>query len=194
MLRSATAALCALLLSSCASITTGQNQTVSVETPLCPAVTCRLVNKDGTFFVASTPGTVMVNRSCGDLTIQCSKAGETDYLMTVDSSVKAMAFGNLLFGGIIGVGVDAVTGAACEYPSLIPVPMDCRAPSVADAPIKDAVPEAVDKAAVALKCADPHPLMDGPDGGRFYTASCADHDIMLRCDDKGCKATEFKAG
>jgi hypothetical protein len=32
-----------------------------------------------------------------------------------------MAFGNILFGGIIGVGVDTATGAAYDYPTLITV-------------------------------------------------------------------------
>jgi hypothetical protein len=32
-----------------------------------------------------------------------------------------MAFGNILFGGVIGVGVDVATGAAYDYPALITV-------------------------------------------------------------------------
>jgi hypothetical protein len=34
-----------------------------------------------------------------------------------------MAFGNLLFGGPIGAGVDMASGAAYDYPNLIPVTM-----------------------------------------------------------------------
>lgn len=36
-----------------------------------------------------------------------------------------MAFGNLLFGGVIGAGVDIGTGAAYDYPNLISVPFTC---------------------------------------------------------------------
>ena len=41
----------------------------------------------------------------------------------VKSFTKGMAFGNILFGGIIGAGVDISTGAAFDYPSLISVQM-----------------------------------------------------------------------
>jgi hypothetical protein len=34
-----------------------------------------------------------------------------------------MAFGNILFGGFIGAGVDMSTGAAYDYPDLIHVAM-----------------------------------------------------------------------
>ena len=119
------------VVSGCASITTGQDQVVSVETPGCPAASCRLTNKDGTFFVSSTPGTVSVNRACGKLTVSCSLDGHPDSTLTVSSSVKAMAFGNIIFGGLIGAGVDTATGAACQYPSLIPVPMQCGAEEAA---------------------------------------------------------------
>ena len=34
-----------------------------------------------------------------------------------------MAFGNILIGGVIGVGVDVATGAAYDYPDLITVQM-----------------------------------------------------------------------
>jgi hypothetical protein len=32
-----------------------------------------------------------------------------------------MAFGNILFGGFIGAGVDVATGAAYDYPNLLTV-------------------------------------------------------------------------
>ena len=35
-----------------------------------------------------------------------------------------MNAGNLLLGGVIGVGVDAATGAMWEYPSVV-VPLQC---------------------------------------------------------------------
>jgi hypothetical protein len=41
----------------------------------------------------------------------------------VKSTTKAMAFGNIIFGGLIGVGIDVGTGSAYDYPDLISVPM-----------------------------------------------------------------------
>lgn len=43
--------------------------------------------------------------------------------MTIKSSAKGMAYGNILAGGIIGAAVDMGTGAAYDYPSLITVSM-----------------------------------------------------------------------
>jgi len=179
-----------VLVGACASITTGQDQPVSVDTPQCPAATCRLTNKEGTFFVQSTPGTVSVNRACGKLSIQCSRDGEADYVMTVSSSVKAMAFGNILFGGLIGAGVDTMTGAACEYPSLIPVPMKCAgasARSVSNVPIPPHVTDTVAR----LECREPAFVARAPDGKDVFTARCATHEVILTCNEKECGVSEI---
>jgi len=53
----AAVALC--LLSGCASIISGANQSVSVNTPGCEAASCELTNSKGTWFVKS-PGSVTV--------------------------------------------------------------------------------------------------------------------------------------
>ncbi len=114
----------ALAITGCASIVNGSNQTLSVETRLkgemVQGATCELKNPKGTYFVNS-PGTVVVNRAYDDLIVKCEKAGLSPGVVTAKSSTKAMAFGNIIFGGIIGAGVDVGTGAAYDYPSLITV-------------------------------------------------------------------------
>ncbi len=179
-----------LLMGGCASITTGQHQSVSIDTPNCPQATCRLTNKDGTYFVSSTPGTVMVNRVCGKLTVQCSKDGYPDSIMTVSSSVKAMAFGNIIFGGLIGAGVDAATGAACDYPALVPVPMSCGNTS-AKPRVKFAIPENVLAAAAKMECSEPEFLARGPAGVDIYSAACKDSKVLMSCDAKECSISEY---
>jgi hypothetical protein len=109
-----------LILSNCASITTGQNQTLSLDTVPEKGALCKLVNDKGTWFVHSTPGSVVVTRAYGDLHVTCTKdnlAGSVN----VKSSTKGMAFGNIIAGGIIGAAVDVGTGSAYDYPSLITV-------------------------------------------------------------------------
>lgn len=76
----------------------------------------------GAWFV-TTPGSVTVNRSYNDLTIRCEKDGVEPGLLTAKSSTKGMAFGNILFGGVIGAGVDMSTGAAYDYPTTFTVEM-----------------------------------------------------------------------
>jgi hypothetical protein len=110
----------------CASIVSGQNQSISVVsknqgTELAGA-RCSLANDKGTWY-STTPGSVTVRRSYNDLVVDCSADGVDRGTVGVKSSTKAMAFGNILFGGVIGVGVDTVSGAAYDYPNVVTVQM-----------------------------------------------------------------------
>lgn len=113
-------------ISGCASIVNGTSQVISVQTVQngndIAGAACKLDNGKGTWFV-KTPGTVTVHRAYDDLTIKCEKDGSEPGLATIKSSTKGMAFGNILFGGVIGAGVDMSTGAAYDYPPLITVSM-----------------------------------------------------------------------
>jgi hypothetical protein len=107
-----------VLTTGCASIVSGTNQPVSVETR---SATGEIVeNPKGVWYV-TTPGSVTVHRAYDDLSIYCTKTGEQPGFASAKSSTKGMAFGNILFGGIIGAGVDTATGAAYDYPALITV-------------------------------------------------------------------------
>jgi hypothetical protein len=115
------------MLTGCASIVNGSNQVISVDArskgQQIVGATCRLDNGKGTFFV-TTPGTVTVHRAYDDMNVKCEKEGLPTGLATVKSSTKPMAYGNILFGGVIGAAVDAGSGAAYDYPSLITVLME----------------------------------------------------------------------
>lgn len=110
----------------CASIVSGQNQPVSVETrakgTTLAGANCTMLNDKGKWFV-TTPGTVTVQRSYNDLSVSCEASGVSKGIAMVKSATKPMAFGNILFGGVIGAGVDVATGAAYDYPTLISVEM-----------------------------------------------------------------------
>lgn len=115
------------LLSGCASIADGKNQVLSVETrnKSVPVVgsNCKLTNDKGTWYVTA-PGTTTVQRSYQDLNVQCEKMGMAPSVAAIKSSTKGMAFGNIIFGGVIGAGVDIASGAAYDYPSPITVEMN----------------------------------------------------------------------
>jgi hypothetical protein len=64
-----------------------------------------------------------VRRSYSDMNVRCEKDPLPPGQLIVKSGTKAMAFGNAIFGGLIGAGVDVATGAAYDYPSLITVLM-----------------------------------------------------------------------
>lgn len=114
-------------LTGCASIVSGTNQVVSVETHA-PAgavsgASCKLQNEKGVYYV-TTPGTVTVHRAYGDMTVTCDKTGLPTTVATFKSSTKGMLAGNILFGGAIGAGVDIASGAAYDYPALLQIMMN----------------------------------------------------------------------
>ncbi|WP_461564999.1 hypothetical protein [Thiobacillus sp.] len=156
-----------MLGSGCASIVSGQNQSVSLETRSKQGETvlsanCTLSNNKGTWFVTS-PGSVTVRRSYEDLLIDCEKENQDPGLASVKSSTKAMAFGNILFGGVIGAGVDMASGAAYDYPTMITVLMGKKVTLGASPPdISKESPQATTgavsgTAADAAPAADVHP-------------------------------------
>lgn len=110
-------------LTGCASIVSGTNQSVSVSTVPVQGATCSLKNNKGIWFIPSTPGSAVVHRSYQNLLVSCRKPGFVNGLKSVKSSTKGMAFGNVVFGGVIGAGVDVADGAAYDYPTSIVVPM-----------------------------------------------------------------------
>lgn len=137
--------MAAFQLAGCASIVNGQNQSVSVESrtdtgPLAGA-SCKLSNNKGTWFV-TTPGSTIVQRSFEDLSVRCDKDTLEPGLVSVKSSTKAMAFGNIIFGGVIGAGVDMSTGAAYDYPTLITVQMGKSTTQAAPSQAAAKAPEA----------------------------------------------------
>lgn len=113
-------------LTGCASIVSGTTQIISVNTSMAgqpvDGAKCTLTNSKGTFYV-TTPGTVPVHRAHGDLAVTCAKDALPTGIATVKSSIKGMAAGNILFGGAIGVAVDASSGAAYDYPETLHILM-----------------------------------------------------------------------
>ena len=114
-----------LLATGCASIVSGENQSLSVETRLqgqaYAGAVCKLTNDKGQWYV-TTPGSVTVHRAYGNMAVHCTKEDLIGDI-SVGSATKDMAFGNILLGGIIGGGVDAATGAAYDDPDSIAVEM-----------------------------------------------------------------------
>jgi uncharacterized protein YceK len=111
-----------LLLTGCATITKGTTQTVAIDTPGVPGATCTIATQNGPRMVG-TPGTVVLDKGSMALPIQCTKEC---YLMgssVIPSGTEAMAAGNIIFGGVIGLGVDAASGAMNKYPDMVTVPM-----------------------------------------------------------------------
>jgi hypothetical protein len=112
----------ALLLGGCATITKGTTQNVVVDTPGVTGATCTVTTASGPQTV-STPGVFILAKSSAALPVRCSKPGYQEGGGVLGSTFEAMTAGNLIVGGVIGIGVDAMSGAMNKYPDQISVPM-----------------------------------------------------------------------
>ena len=108
-----------LTVTGCASIAGEKMQPVSVQTiqdnKEVAGVGCTLMNDAGKWFV-TTPGSVTVHKSTGDLSIDCSKDGNVVGHETLVSKSNGAIWGNIIAGGGIGYLVDRNTGAGFNYP------------------------------------------------------------------------------
>jgi hypothetical protein len=119
-------------MSGCASIIKGTTQSIAIATPPTTGATCVLSSKEGNWEVLS-PGIAQgVRKSKEDVQISCSKDGWQTAAGTIPSDFQGWTIGNIFVpGALIGLGVDAATGAINEYPSSFQVPMqpDPHAPA-----------------------------------------------------------------
>lgn len=107
----------------CASIVNGTKENVMVNTINTPGAECSLTNDKGKWYVNNTPESVTVHRSFKQLIIHCKKKGFKPADINVDSKTKAMAYGNLVIGGLVGASIDSYNGSAFDYPTNIEIPM-----------------------------------------------------------------------
>jgi phosphoketolase len=111
-----------LALVGCATITKGTTQTIAVDTPGVPGATCTIQTPNGPRGLV-TPGNVALDKQSAGLPITCTKECYTMGSSMIPSNTEAMAAGNVLLGGVVGLGVDAATGAMNKYPDLVTVAM-----------------------------------------------------------------------
>lgn len=113
----------ALAVTGCASVSGNRMQPVTVQTihdnKEVAGVGCTLTNDAGSWFI-TTPASVSVHKSTGDMAVDCKKddvAGN----QTLVSKSNGAVWGNILIGGGIGYIVDRNTGAGFDYPSTVTV-------------------------------------------------------------------------
>lgn len=107
------------LLGGCATITTGHSQSVVVDTDP-EGATCRLSREDKDVAVVNpTPGTASLSKSFGRVDVQCTKEGYQPSVGVLAADFQAMTLGNIILGGIIGIAVDAASGAMMQYPQSV---------------------------------------------------------------------------
>ena len=109
----------AALLGACASIVEGTDQSIAVSSH--PSGAACVLEREGSQIgvVNPTPGTVRIEKSTEDIMVRCSKPGHQDSIGVLVSEFEGMTAGNIIFGGVVGLAVDAGSGAMYYYPSSI---------------------------------------------------------------------------
>ena len=142
------------ILSGCASIVSDSQYPVSVITTPAGA-TFEVRNRAGNVIHSgTTPGSVTLKSGAGyfkgeTYTIAFRKEGFADQQTTLNSSLDGWYWGNIIFGGLIGMlAVDPATGAMYKLPentatSLTPVTADAKTVDSLTLITVDQLPEAL---------------------------------------------------
>lgn len=129
--------IAALLLSGCATVIEGTTQEITVITDP-PGAQCVLTRHGEQLgAIASTPGTLKIDKTKHDIQISCHKDGYDDGTARDESDRAAASFGNMAAGrlitrrfgvGLIGHAVDSISGADNKYDSEVHVTLVKAAP------------------------------------------------------------------
>ena len=115
MLASIVTISAALLLVGCATITKGTTQSVAVNTPGVTGAQCTLTSSAVGSKMVSTPATIVLEKGSDNVAVLCKKECYQDAAGVISSNTEAMAAGNIIAGGVIGLGIDAASGAMNKY-------------------------------------------------------------------------------
>jgi hypothetical protein len=105
-------------LSACATIVSGTSQNITVESEPAGA-TCKMTRANSVVGAVETPATVKVERSKDNIEVTCDKQGHQPASEILSASFTGTTIGNVLLGGLIGVAVDAASGANNRYPEYV---------------------------------------------------------------------------
>ena len=105
----------AALTAGCATIVKGTTQAVALDTPGAPGAKCELSSPGVGTQTVTTPATFQLEKSQHNVNVTCRKTCFQDGVGVIASYTEGMTAGNVLVGGVIGLGVDAATGAMNKY-------------------------------------------------------------------------------
>jgi hypothetical protein len=112
-----------ILLSGCSTIVKGTEQQVSVATPGVQGEMCTLTSPAVGTRTVQTPGTIGLPKSRHNVAVSCVAQCYNIGVGILASEVEIMTAGNVLFGGVIGLGINAASGAMNKYEPGVEVAM-----------------------------------------------------------------------
>ncbi|MBI1953816.1 MAG: hypothetical protein HYS41_06820 [Candidatus Omnitrophica bacterium] len=128
-IRPTTLVLVAALLAGCASIIHGSQQSVRVMSSPSGAVVRVNLNSMAT----TTPGVLSLNRKEVGYVLTFEKQGYKPVEVSLRRTVDGWLFGNILFGGIVGIVIDFASGSAYKLtPDEVTMALDRMGASLKD--------------------------------------------------------------
>ncbi|PIR39604.1 MAG: hypothetical protein COV35_03615 [Alphaproteobacteria bacterium CG11_big_fil_rev_8_21_14_0_20_39_49] len=112
------------VLSGCASVVSGGRQNVTVLTPGIEGASCSLTDSAGrVWYVEETPGTALVKRGDGPITVICHKEGHEKGVGQIEEKLAGANYGNLALGPAAPIGylVDGFSGSAQKYETIVEI-------------------------------------------------------------------------
>lgn len=130
----------AIGLSGCSTVVNGSNQLVEFSTGDVTGAQCNVTggSDNAVNETFTTPAEVKIPRSKKTLIVECDKDGYQTGTEQAIGRVEGTTGGNILLGGPVGVGVDALTGAIYKYPDTILIEMvriGAETPTVTGEPV-----------------------------------------------------------
>jgi hypothetical protein len=126
--RVAAIAAIAWLAGGCATVTTGTTQPINIDSDP-QGAECRLMREGQTLATVTTPQQPTIKRHAATLHVTCRKDGFEEGRVVLNSRYESSSTGNVLVGGIIGMMVDASSGANSRYDSYVLVRMTPLGPA-----------------------------------------------------------------
>ena len=112
-----------MLLAGCSTIVKGTEQQVSVNTPGVTGALCQLQSPAIGTRTVQTPANIILPKSRHNIAVSCSAQCYGPGVNTLGSHTEVMTAGNIVFGRLIGLGVDAASGAMNTYDPSVKVIM-----------------------------------------------------------------------
>ncbi len=127
----------AVIITGCATITTGTTQSILVDTKPAGAI-CRFSREGKEIGVVNpTPGMFVIDKSVIPMSAICTKDGYFPTTGAVQSHFQPVTLGNVLLGGVVGVIVDTASGAQSIYEASITIDLQKIGPVNLDKAIND---------------------------------------------------------
>jgi hypothetical protein len=99
----------------CATVTRGASQNTTIVTDP-PGAGCVFRRADAVIGVVNpTPGTLSIVKGHTPIEVSCTKDGYAEASGSIGAHFEPMSIGNILLGGVIGIVVDATSGATAAY-------------------------------------------------------------------------------